>query len=280
VAGERVRNNRRRQENPSGPREVHPVMINDVSKSFVRRDGTKVHALDDITLEVKPANFVSVLGTSGSGKTTLMRIIAGLSPADVGDVQVCGKSVSGPGVDRAVVFQQDSLLPWRTVRQNAEFGLKIQHRLDRVARDRVSDLINLVGLRGFEDQYPHELSGGMRQRVNLARALATNPDVLLMDEPFAALDSQTREVMQSELLRIWDAEKKTVVFITHQVDEAVFLSDQVVVLSARPGRVKEVIDIDFERPRHHAIKRTKPFAEYVDRVWKLIEQDVYESATS
>jgi NitT/TauT family transport system ATP-binding protein len=259
---------------------VHPVMINGVSKSFVRRDGTKVHALDDITLEVKPANFVSVLGTSGSGKTTLMRIIAGLSPADVGDVQVCGKSVSGPGVDRAVVFQQDSLLPWRTVRQNAEFGLKIQHRLDRAARDRVSDLINLVGLRGFEDQYPHELSGGMRQRVNLARALATNPDVLLMDEPFAALDSQTREVMQSELLRIWDAEKKTVVFITHQVDEAVFLSDQVVVLSARPGRVKEVIDIDFERPRHHAIKRTKPFAEYVDRVWKLIEQDVYESATS
>lgn len=275
-----MRNNRRRQENPSGPREVHPVMINGVSKSFVRRDGTKVHALDDITLEVKPANFVSVLGTSGSGKTTLMRIIAGLSPADVGDVQVCGKSVSGPGVDRAVVFQQDSLLPWRTVRQNAEFGLKIQHRLDRAARDRVSDLINLVGLRGFEDQYPHELSGGMRQRVNLARALATNPDVLLMDEPFAALDSQTREVMQSELLRIWDAEKKTVVFITHQVDEAVFLSDQVVVLSARPGRVKEVIDIDFERPRHHAIKRTKPFAEYVDRVWKLIEQDVYESATS
>jgi NitT/TauT family transport system ATP-binding protein len=275
-----MRSNRRRQENPSGPREVHPVMINGVSKSFVRRDGTKVHALDDITLEVKPANFVSVLGTSGSGKTTLMRIIAGLSPADVGDVQVCGKSVSGPGVDRAVVFQQDSLLPWRTVRQNAEFGLKIQHRLDRAARDRVSDLINLVGLRGFEDQYPHELSGGMRQRVNLARALATNPDVLLMDEPFAALDSQTREVMQSELLRIWDAEKKTVVFITHQVDEAVFLSDQVVVLSARPGRVKEVIDIDFERPRHHAIKRTKPFAEYVDRVWKLIEQDVYESATS
>ena len=257
-----------------------PVTATGISKSFQRRDGSEVKALDDINLDIRPSEFVSIVGTSGSGKTTFLRIVAGLAKADAGEVRVGERVVTRPGIDRGVAFQRDSLLPWRTVRQNAEFGLKIQGRLGREEKERVSHLIHLVGLQGFEDQYPHELSGGMRQRVNLARALAIDPDVLLMDEPFAALDSQTREVMQSELLRIWNEERKTVLFVTHQIDEAVFLSDRVVVLSARPGRVKEIVEIDFPRPRAHDIKRSKAFVEHVDRVWKLIEHDVYDSVRS
>jgi NitT/TauT family transport system ATP-binding protein len=171
------------------------------------------------------------------------------------------------------VFQADSLFPWRSATDNALLGPELMHEPRKSAVDRVKRLLKLVGLSGFEKNYPHELSGGMRQRVNLARALAVDPDVLLMDEPFASLDAQTRELMQAELLRVWREQQKTVVFVTHQIDEAVYLSDRVIVFGARPGRVRESVDIELERPRELGIKRTMEFLRYVDHIWKMIEEE-------
>jgi NitT/TauT family transport system ATP-binding protein len=182
--------------------------------------------------------------------------------------------VTSPGLDRGFVFQQDGLMPWRTVAANVVLGLEVQHRASEEARRSAEGYIRLVGLGGFERHYPHELSGGMRQRVNLARALAVQPDILLMDEPFAALDAQTREIMQAELLRIWRETKKTVLFITHQIDEAVYLSDRVLVFTSRPGRLKEDIAITLPRPRELSLKRTVEFIAYTDRIWRLIEEEV------
>ncbi len=184
-----------------------------------------------------------------------------------------GHPISGPGRDRSFVFQMDSLLPWRTVWENTVLGLEISGTVSD-DKDRAMALLKLVGLSGFERYYPKQLSGGMRQRVNLARALAVNPEVLLMDEPFSALDAQTREVMQTELLRIWENGRKTALFVTHQIDEAVYLSDSVVIFARRPGRVQEIVRIDLPRPRPLSIKRTPHFIEYVDHIWKLIEKDV------
>jgi NitT/TauT family transport system ATP-binding protein len=182
-----------------------------------------------------------------------------------------------PGPDRGFVFQNDSLFPWRNVWNNAAMGLEIQGRISTQGRDRIRDLLELVGLRGFERFYPRQLSGGMRQRLNLARALAVNPEVLLMDEPFAALDAQTREIMQTELLRIWEKARATVLFITHQIDEAVYLSDRVLVFSRRPGKIQEEIRIDLPRPRAFALKRLPEFTSYVGHIWRLIEAAVRES---
>lgn len=246
-----------------------------LSKRFVRR-GETLQVLDDINISIGSGEFVSLLGASGCGKTTLLRILHGLLSPTTGEVVVDGKPVHRPDRSRGFVLQHDSLLPWRTVLANVTFGLEV-HRLGRQeARARARELLALVGLTGFESHYPGEISGGMRQRVNLARALAIQPDMLLMDEPFAALDAQTREVMQSELLRIWEVHRKTVIFVTHQLEEAVFLSDRIIVLGARPGRVREDIPIDLPRPRELSIKRTPQFTRYVDRIWQLIEREVIQ----
>ncbi|MDR6950698.1 NitT/TauT family transport system ATP-binding protein [Ancylobacter sp. 3268] len=248
--------------------------IRGVNKTFLRAGKPSVEALRDINLTVKDGEFVSIVGASGSGKSTLLRIIDGLMPASSGTIAVGSGAVSRPGPDRAMVFQNDSLLPWKTVIENVGYGLAIGG-MARGEREAIAQgFIELAGLRGFEHHYPHQLSGGMRQRVNVARALAVDPRILLLDEPFAALDAQTREIMQAELLNIWGRQKKTVVLITHQIDEAVFLSDRVVVFSARPGQIRAEIPIDLPRPRDLEVKRSLAFVQLVDEIWKLIEHEV------
>jgi NitT/TauT family transport system ATP-binding protein len=240
-----------------------------LSKRF---DG--LEALRDLNVEIERGGFVSVVGPSGCGKTTFLRIVAGLETASAGEVLLDGHVVRGPGRDRGFVFQADSLLPWRTVLGNAMIGPEVAGRTGEPERRRTLELLKLVGLEGFEAYYPRQLSGGMRQRVNLARALAIDRQVLLMDEPFSALDAQTREIIQTELMRIWEQGRKTVLFVTHQIDEAVFLSDRVLVFARRPGRLQESVEIKMPRPRQLAIKRTPEFVAYVDRIWRLIEDDV------
>jgi NitT/TauT family transport system ATP-binding protein len=236
--------------------------------------GQRFVALRDVSLEVQAGEFISLVGASGCGKTTLLRIIDGLVPPTHGQVLVNGQAVTKPGPDRGFVFQQDALFPWRTVLDNIIFGLEVQGKSKREAVQRADALVRLVGLGGFERHYPHELSGGMRQRANLARALTIDPDILLMDEPFAALDAQTREIMQSELLRIWRNNRKTVLFVTHQIDEAVYLADRVVVMTTRPGQIKAVLDVNIPRPRDLSVKRTPEFLGLVDAIWKMIEEEV------
>jgi len=251
------------------------LTIDRLSKRYwFEREAREIPALVDVSLSVQEGEFVAVVGPSGCGKTSLMNIVAGLLPYDEGSVSIDGKTVNGPGVDRAVVFQHSSLLPWRTIAGNVRYGMEMQRRFDAAAmKERTDRFINLVGLSGFENHYPSELSGGMQQRVNLARALAADPVVLLMDEPFAALDAQTREFMQAELLKIWAKAQKTVLFITHQINEAVYLADRVIVMSARPGRVKGTFEIPFSRPRGLALKRDPKFLELEDSIWKLIEEE-------
>jgi len=240
---------------------------------YVERDGRQVLALSDVSLSVRDGEFMAIVGPSGCGKTTLLNIVAGLIPYDLGTVAIDGRKIAGAGVDRAVVFQHSSLLPWRTIAGNVRYGMELQKRFDeKTMRGRTEHFINLVGLSGFDKHYPSELSGGMQQRVNLARALAADPVVLLMDEPFAALDAQTREFMQAELLKIWTQAKKTVVFITHQINEAVYLADRVTVMSARPGRVKGTLDIPFDRPRPLSVKRDPRFLELEDAIWQMVEE--------
>jgi NitT/TauT family transport system ATP-binding protein len=242
------------------------------------RGTTRTDALNDINLSIRPGEFVALLGASGCGKTTLLRIVDGLEQATHGELLIDGTPHNEPGTDRGFVFQQDNLFPWRTVLRNVTFGLELQGVAKKAANRQATEYLELVGLKGFERYYPHELSGGMRQRVNLARAFCIRPDVLLMDEPFAALDAQTREVMQSELLRIWQqTDGRTVMFVTHQIDEAIFLADRIVVMTARPGRIKEIIDVPFERPRELHIKRSSEFGAIYDHIWKTIEEEVRSS---
>jgi NitT/TauT family transport system ATP-binding protein len=238
------------------------------------RTNSRLTALDGIDLTVMDGEFVAIVGPSGCGKTTFLSVVDGLIPASAGRILVDGEIVTAPGPDRAVVFQDPSLLPWRTVLGNVVYGLECRGVNAPEAKARAQRFIELVGLAGFAHHYPHELSGGMQQRVNLARALVTDPKVLLMDEPFAALDAQTREVMQEELLQIWSQAGKTVLFVTHQIDEAIYLADRVVVFSGRPGRVKDIIDVRIERPRKLGIKREPRFHAIEDRIWSLIEDDV------
>jgi NitT/TauT family transport system ATP-binding protein len=248
----------------------------DLCKSF-RRGGAAVEALRNINVSVSDGEFVSIVGASGCGKSTFLRLIDGLTSPTSGEVRSGGDVVRGPGSDRAFVFQQDRMLPWRTIEDNVGLGLEMQKVGKAQRHEAARPLLDLVGLAGFEKSYPHELSGGMRQRANLARALAVDPEVLLMDEPFASLDGQTREIMQAELLRIWSERQKTVLFVTHQIDEAVYLSDRILVFTARPGRLKADIRIDLPRPRDLPVKRSPEFTQYVDEVWALIEEEVKES---
>jgi len=231
-------------------------------------------AVDGVDLEVRPGEFVAIVGPSGCGKTTFLNAVDGLLQISGGSLSMNGEPIRGPGSDRAMVFQSPSLLPWRTVLGNVVYGLELQGKMGRTAgRERAREFIRLVGLDGFEDSYPLELSGGMQQRVNLARALATDPEMLLLDEPFAALDAQTREYMQKELLRIWSATRKTALFITHDIKEAIYLADRVAVFSARPGHVKQCLEIDLERPRELMVKREPRFVEYEDTIWRSIEEE-------
>ena len=245
-------------------------------RSLDKRFGD-LETLRQINFDVAAGTFVSIVGPSGCGKTTFLRIVAGLERASAGNVLINERLVKEPGSDRGFVFQQDSLLPWRTVLANTMIGPELAGTKGKRERDRALELLKLVGLSGFENYFPRQLSGGMRQRVNLARALAIDPEILLMDEPFSALDAQSREIMQTELLRIWEQGRKTVLFVTHQIDEAVFLSDEVLVFARRPGRLQERVPIDLPRPRTLALKRTPEFVVYVDKIWKSIENDVRDS---
>ena len=248
------------------------ITVRGVSKTFSRGSGLPV--VDNLDLEIAAGSFVALLGPSGCGKTTLLRMMDGLTPIDRGAIEIGNERITEPSGSVGFVFQSDALWPWRTVTQNVSFGLEVLGRPRAEYERTANELLELVGLHGFAHHHPHELSGGMRQRVNLARALAVDPDVLLLDEPFASLDAQTREVMQLELLRIWRARRKTVVFVTHQIDEAVFLADRVVVMSARPGRIRDDIAIAFPRPRALELKRTPDFNAVVDRIWHLIEDQI------
>jgi NitT/TauT family transport system ATP-binding protein len=255
------------------PKAMAPKLaISGLGKSF-----GDLQVLRGIDLAVGRGEFIALVGPSGCGKTTFLRIVAGLETASTGQVLLEGRIVNAPGGDRGFVFQSDNLLPWRTVFANAIIGREIAGQVGPAERARTMELLKLVGLEGFEGYHPRQLSGGMRQRVNLARALAIDPEILLMDEPFSSLDAQTREIMQTELMRIWEEGRKTVLFVTHQIDEAVFLSDRVLVFARRPGRVRENVTINLPRPRALAIKRTAEFVQYVDHIWRLIEDDVRAS---
>src|SRR3990170_1514392 len=269
------------QDRVPSPAAARKLEAKGICKTFVQEvNGSRreTEVLQNIDLSVAAGEFVSFLGASGCGKTTFLRLADGLVSPSAGEILLNGKPVTAPGPDRAFVFQDDSLLPWRTVQGNVLLGLEAKRVPKDAAIARAQEQIALVGLAEFEAFYPHELSGGMRQRVNLARALAIDPEFLLMDEPFASLDAQTREVMQGELLRIWSAEQKTVLFVTHQIEEAVYLSDRIVVLTSRPGQIRQIVDVEIPRPRSLSVKHTAPFVAIVEHIWRLIERDVVRGA--
>ncbi|MET8453180.1 ABC transporter ATP-binding protein [Streptomyces sp. NPDC005209] len=259
------------------------ISLKQVRKEFTVKDraahragrATGFTALDGIDLDIAAGEFVVLVGPSGCGKSTLLDLLGGLARPTSGQILLDGRPVTGPGLDRGVVFQQYALLPWRTARGNVEFGLEATGtpRRDRAARAR--EFLDLVGLSGFEDRHPHELSGGMRQRVAIARSLAYDPDVLLMDEPFAALDAQTRESLQDELLRIWQRTGKTVVFITHGIDEAVYLGQRVAVMTSRPGRIKRIVPVSLDaRTATDDPRSSAEFARYRHQIWSLLHDEV------
>ena len=232
-----------------------------------RASDARLVAIESMDLDVGDGEFVSLLGPSGCGKSTFLKIVNGLLLATAGEIRLRS---NGKGREDAMVFQDAALFPWYSVLDNVAYGLVCAGVARKDARRRAQPLIELVGLGGFADKYPYQLSGGMQQRANLARALAVDSEILLMDEPFASLDAQTRELMQAELLRIWNTAKKTVIFVTHQIEEAVYLSDRVIVMSARPGRILADIRIDLPRPRALEVKRRPEFASYADQIWKLL----------
>jgi NitT/TauT family transport system ATP-binding protein len=233
-----------------------------------------IRALQNFDIDIREGEFLSIVGPSGCGKSTFLNVLLGLLKPDSGDVSMHGKRIAGPGTDRAMVFQEFGLLPWRTVQHNVELGLELKGVAAPARRDASERFIELVGLCGFEQHYPHELSGGMKQRVGLARALATDPEVLLMDEPFAALDAQTRDLMQVELLRIWQETRKTVLFVTHQIEEAIYLSDRVMVMSKRPGHAKKIFAIDLPRPRDYEMRVTPEFNELKLEIWQMLKDEI------
>jgi NitT/TauT family transport system ATP-binding protein len=252
------------------------VQARDVVVEYERtRDKTTLVALEDFSLDVAEGEFVAIVGPSGCGKSTFLNAVAGLVFPVAGEVLVRGKPVTGPGADRAVVFQDYALMPWRTVASNVRFGLEFQHKLPRSETDeRVHRYLDLVGLTGFERSFPHELSGGMKQRVGIARALVCEPAILLADEPFGAVDAMAREAMQGELEDIIAKTRQTVVLITHSIDEAITLADRVVVVSHRPGRIREIVPVDLPRPRHsYDVKGHGDYAALREHVWGLLRDE-------
>lgn len=256
------------------PENAVKIRVENVSKTFAMKDRV-LTVLDGVNLEVAEGEFVSIVGPSGSGKTTLLNAIAGFMEPSSGTIQVGGKPITGPGPERGVIFQQYAVFPWLTVKQNIIFGLGLAaNRRSAAEREQVAQhYIELMGLTGFENAFPKTLSGGMKQRVAIARAYAVNPEILLMDEPFAALDAQTRDLMQEQLLEILSKERKTVLFITHSVEEAVFLSGRVVVMTARPARIREIIEVPFAYPRERRIRTQPDFLSLRERVESLVRQE-------
>ncbi len=252
------------------------IIVEDVCHHYRPPVGREVLALEHISLEVREREFLALLGPSGCGKSTLLYLIGGFLPIETGKIVVDGKPVTGPGPDRGIVFQNFALFPWKTVRKNVLYGLERQGLPRQERESRAQSFIDLVGLTGFEDSYPSHLSGGMKQRVAIARTLAFDPRMLLMDEPFGALDAQTRSLMQSELLAIWQKTRKTVIFVTHDVHEAVYLADRVAVMTARPGRIKTVVDTRFDKadPEVH---RTKAFVDKVEELWNLVRDEAVKA---
>ncbi|WP_407314045.1 ABC transporter ATP-binding protein [Desulfosporosinus sp. SB140] len=251
------------------------VKIDNVKKIYKGRNGETV-ALNGVSFDIAENEFICVVGPSGCGKSTLLNIIAGLGNPTSGKVYVDNKEVVGTGTERGVVFQQYALFPWLTVRKNIEFGLKLKKLDKREITETANRYLDMVDLREFADSYPKELSGGMKQRVAIARAYAVNPEVLLLDEPFGALDAQTRTQLQSELLKTWETEKKTCFFITHDVDEAIILAQRVIIMSARPGRVKEIVNISIPYPRTQETKMTKEFLDLKNYIWGQVYQEYLE----
>lgn len=256
---------------PSSGDAALAVEAKHVSVEYERtREKSTLVALEDFSIDIREGEFLTVVGPSGCGKSTFLNVVAGLIPPAAGEVTVFGKPVTGPGRDRAVVFQDYALMPWRTVEANVRFGLEMQKRIDSSTAEKVAKYIELVGLTGFEKAYPRELSGGMRQRVGLARALVTEPRLLLMDEPFAAVDAMTRELMQDELSKIVATTGQAIIFITHSVDEAITLGDRIAVVTNRPGRIKEIIDVHLPRPRTRANRGMPEFQRMRDHIWDLL----------
>ena len=243
-----------------------------VNKIFQSKNG-EVVALDNIDLHVRPKEFISILGTSGCGKSTLLRVISGLEEASGGEIFHNGVRLQGPGPDRGMVFQSYTLFPWMTVSENIQFGLKQKRMNKKECKEISAYYTDVVGLKGFENSYPNSLSGGMKQRVAIARALANDPNILLLDEPFGALDMQTRGVMQELLLKVWQDSPKMILMVTHDVDEAILLADRVAIMSARPGRIKEMIDVKIDRPRSYHTKMIPEFIEYKEKATEIIRTE-------
>ena len=254
------------------------IVARGVQMDFQVRDelGQKktISALRDFDLDVRPGEFFTILGPSGCGKSTFLSMLAGLSRKTGGSITIDGRPTEGINQHQGVVFQGYALFPWRTVLRNIEVGLEIRKVPKAERRRTAQEFLELVGLAGFGHRYPHELSGGMRQRVAIARSLAYNPDLLLMDEPFAALDAQTREILQSELLRIWELHQKTIVFITHSLDEAIYLSDRIAVMTHRPGRIKAILDVPLPRPRAPEIRNSTAFVQLRQQAWEILRDEV------
>ena len=254
------------------------IRFDAISKTFTRSDGSTVEAVKSTTFAVEDGELVCIVGPSGCGKSTLLRLGAGLTAPNSGRIAIDGEAVSAPRRDVGIVFQSPILLPWRTTMQNVMLPITIYRLPEAPARERAVQLMDLVGLKGFENSYPHELSGGMQQRAAIARALVHEPQIMMMDEPFGALDAMTRQLMNLELTRIWDAQKKTVVLITHDIGEAIFLADRVLVMSARPGTILETIRVDLPRPRHLSVLAESAFGRYVHTIQQLLGLDkLFES---
>lgn len=263
------------------------IEVSEVKKVFPIRNGNgngngkpqELVALTDLNLQIHQGELVVILGPSGCGKSTLLDLVAGLGKPDGGEILIDGRAINGPSLDRGIVFQSYALFPWRTTLGNVEFGLEIKRVSKKQRRAIAKEYISLVGLTGFEDRYPYELSGGMKQRVAIARSLAYDPDVLLMDEPFAALDAQTREVLQCELLRIWEKTGKTILFVTHSIDEAAFLAQRVAIMTARPATIKTVVDIPLASSRHEEddLRSSPQFIKIRHKLWELLREEVARS---
>ena len=247
------------------------LMIEKLSMRFDLPNGSHVQALKDVSLDLAEGELMSVLGPSGCGKTTLLNIVAGFLAPTSGEIQLNGHDVTGPDAERGMVFQQDAVFPWMTVAKNISYGPRLRGASKAEQSEIEAKWTEMVGLRGFEDRWPRELSGGMRKRVDIGRVYANDPDVLLMDEPFGALDAQTKERMQSDLLTTWQKSKKTVVFVTHDIEEAIFLSDKIIVLSSRPGRVHHIEEVSLPRPRNDEMRLTEEFLAIKRRLWGMLD---------